>query len=115
METIERLSAADVSACLKAISDPTRLLMMKLMEDKELCVCQFVEMFETSQPAISQHLKRLKQTGLVKEEKRGQWRFYSIDQTSAYAKLIHEVLNNIEDNDPQLMQLKEKEMPVNCC
>lgn len=115
METIEKLSAADVSSCLKAISDPTRLLMMKLMEDKELCVCQFVEMFETSQPAISQHLKKLKQTGLVKEEKRGQWRFYSIDQASVHAKLIHEILRTIDDNDPQLTQLKEKELPVNCC
>lgn len=115
MKTVENLSAAETSSCLKAISDPTRLLMMKLMEDKELCVCQFVEMFETSQPAISQHLKKLKQTGLVKEDRRGQWRFYSIDKTSVHANLVYEILRTIDNNDPQLNRLQEKEMPVNCC
>ncbi|WP_394119919.1 ArsR/SmtB family transcription factor [Planococcus donghaensis] len=115
METLAKQSAADVTACLKAVSDPTRLLMMKLVETNELCVCQFVEMFGMSQPAISQHLRKLKQAGLVKENRRGQWRFYSMNKESMHAPLLEGILSHIEDTDPQVMALRAKEAPVDCC
>lgn len=115
METLVKQAAADVTACLKAVSDPTRLLMMKLVETNELCVCQFVEMFGMSQPAISQHLRKLKQAGIVKENRRGQWRFYSMDETSVHAPLLRDILRHIEDSDPQLVALRAKEAPVDCC
>lgn len=115
MATLNRQTAADVATCLRVISDPTRLLMMKLLENKELCVCQLVDMFGISQPAISQHLRKLKLAGLVKENRRGQWRFYSMDQSSAHAALIHDTLGHIEETDPQLTGLLAKEVPVDCC
>ena len=115
METLAKQSAADVTVCLKAISDPTRLLMMKLVESNELCVCQFVEMFDMSQPAISQHLRKLKHAGLVKENRRGQWRFYSVNPDSVHAPLVQGILNHIDDSDPQLLALRAKETPVDCC
>lgn len=115
METLAKQSAADVTVCLKAVSDPTRLLMMKLVEANELCVCQFVEMFGMSQPAISQHLRKLKQAGLVKENRRGQWRFYSMNHESLHAPLLQNILSHIDDTDPQLQALRAKEAPVDCC
>ena len=115
METLAKTTAADVTACLKAVSDPTRLLMMKLVEANELCVCQFVEMFGMSQPAISQHLRKLKQAGLVKENRKGQWRFYSLNQDSVHAPLLQNILSHIEEADPQLLALRAKEAPVDCC
>ncbi|NOU98116.1 metalloregulator ArsR/SmtB family transcription factor [Paenibacillus sp. LMG 31456] len=46
--------------------------------EKELCVCEIVEVLQTSQPNISQHMRKLKDGGLVKESKRGQWVYYSL-------------------------------------
>ncbi|ANU23294.1 ArsR/SmtB family transcription factor [Planococcus donghaensis] len=114
METLSKQSATDVTALLKAVSDPTRLLMMKLVETNEYCVCQFVEMFGMSQPAISQHLRKLKQAGLLKENRNGQWRFYSMNKESIHATLLLDILSHIEDSDAQLQALRAKEKPVNC-
>ncbi|ANU28506.1 ArsR/SmtB family transcription factor [Planococcus versutus] len=115
MGTVLKQSAADVTTCLKAVSDPTRLMMMKLVETNELCVCQFVEMFDMSQPAISQHLRKLKQAGLVKEKRRGQWRFYSMNKESVHAVLVTDILSCIAESDPHLKNLRAKEVPVDCC
>ncbi|WP_054708166.1 metalloregulator ArsR/SmtB family transcription factor [Bacillus sp. JCM 19041] len=96
MEAV-KLSSAKMAECMKLISDPTRLLMMKLVSKKEYCVCQFVDMFGISQPAVSQHLRKLKQAGLMKEERRGQWRFYSMDHDSLNTSMIQLILAQIDD------------------
>ncbi|HSI66795.1 MAG TPA: metalloregulator ArsR/SmtB family transcription factor [Planococcus sp. (in: firmicutes)] len=115
METLNRQTAADVAHCLRTISDPNRLLMMKLLERKEYCVCQFVVMFGISQPAVSQHLRKLREAGLVKEDRRGQWRYYSLDDASIHAPMTSELLAHISEEDSQLLDLLRKEQPVDCC
>jgi ArsR family transcriptional regulator, arsenate/arsenite/antimonite-responsive transcriptional repressor len=115
METLNRQRAADVALCLRTISDPNRLLMMKLLERKEYCVCQFTVMFGISQPAVSQHLRKLREAGLVKEDRRGQWRYYSLDGSSTHAPMLSGLLAHITEEDPQLMELLRKEQPVDCC
>lgn len=57
---------------LKILGDKTRLTMIKLLETHDYCVCEFVEIFKVSQPAISQHVRKLKSAGLVSETKRSQ-------------------------------------------
>ncbi|MGJ9382596.1 transcriptional regulator [Salipaludibacillus neizhouensis] len=114
MVTSTKQTSREVVECLKVISDPTRLLIMKLVEQKEYCVCQFVDMFAISQPAISQHLRKLKQAGLVKEDRRGQWRYYSIDESSVHSHLVKGILNHIDKEDEQFNLLLSKETPVNC-
>ena len=53
---------------LKLLGDKTRLTMVKMLDEtNDYCVCEFVEIFKMSQPAISQHLRKLKDLGLVKE------------------------------------------------
>lgn len=64
------LEAVKVVQCLKILSDQTRLIIMKLLQKKEYCVCQFVDMFQMSQPAISQHLSKLKKRDLFMKRKR---------------------------------------------
>ncbi|WP_211748590.1 metalloregulator ArsR/SmtB family transcription factor [Paenibacillus sp. Marseille-Q4541] len=63
---------------MKLLGDKTRLLMLLLMQEREWCVCEFVDIFEMSQPAISQHLRKLKSLEIVREERRGQWIYYSL-------------------------------------
>lgn len=56
----------------KALGEPTRLKIIKLLAERELCVCDLEEVMQISQPRISQHLKVLKHAGLVNERKEGQ-------------------------------------------
>lgn len=63
---------------LKLLGDKCRLTILLLLQEKELCVCEIVEILQTSQSNISQHMRKLKDGGLVKESKRGQWVYYRL-------------------------------------
>jgi len=77
---------------LKAISEPTRLKILKFLSIEELCVCDLARIFDVSQPAISQHMRRLKDVGLVNERREAQWVYYSLDRQhlNAYLEMWEE-------------------------
>jgi ArsR family transcriptional regulator len=62
----------------KALGDDTRLRMLSLLSQHELCVCQLCFTLGISQPNASKHLKCLRYTGLISCRKRSQWCFYRI-------------------------------------
>lgn len=64
----------------KALGEPTRLKIIKLLAERELCVCDLEEVMQISQPRISQHLKVLKHAGLVNERKEGQRTICSLNR-----------------------------------
>lgn len=66
-----------LSDFLKLLGDTTRLTIFAMLKEKELCVCEIVESLQTSQPNVSQHIRKLKDGGLVKETKKGRWVYYS--------------------------------------
>ncbi|MFJ6414392.1 ArsR/SmtB family transcription factor [Terribacillus saccharophilus] len=114
MHLSNKLDVRNTTACLKLLSDPTRLMILKLVQEQAYCVCQFVEMFDTSQPAISQHLRKLKNAGMLHEEKRGQWRFFSINDEFDGKDLVISILDQFDENDPVFQTIKKKECPVDC-
>jgi ArsR family transcriptional regulator len=63
----------------KLLGDKSRLLILALLGEQDLCVCDIVEVVEMSQPGISQHLRKLKAAGLVHETRKGQWVYYSLN------------------------------------
>jgi ArsR family transcriptional regulator len=69
----------DMAEHFKLLGDKTRLTMMALLKERALCVCDIVELLETSQPNASQHLRKLKSAGLVNETRKGQWIYYSLN------------------------------------
>ncbi|MEU0370042.1 metalloregulator ArsR/SmtB family transcription factor [Streptomyces sp. NPDC006283] len=72
-------AAVDLSRMFKALSDPVRLRLLSLIashEGGEACVCDLIGPFDVSQPTISQHLKVLREAGLVGSERRGTWVYY---------------------------------------
>lgn len=69
----------EVAEKLKLLSDKTRLTILSLMKEREWCVCEFVDVLDISQPSVSQHLRKLKAQGIVKEKKQGQWVYYSLN------------------------------------
>ncbi len=69
----------ELEAVFKALGEPTRLKIVKLLSLQELCVCELVAVLDMSQPRVSQHLKALKKAGLIRERKERQRCFYSLD------------------------------------
>ncbi|MBO0992791.1 ArsR/SmtB family transcription factor [Bacillus sp. SD088] len=110
--TIEMEQAAVI---LKLLGDKTRLIMMKILDQHDCCVCEFVEIFKVSQPSISQHLRKLRDLQLVKEERRGQWIFYSMNKSNEYYSFIQEILAKLPRQDHLLKALEEKGTRIACC
>ncbi len=90
---VERLVALG-----RALSDPIRVRMLGMMAEGRsccdlpdlgapvdegspgICVCEFEDYFGMGQSKVSYHVRKLKEAGIVREEKRGKWSFYSLDQ-----------------------------------
>ncbi|SHG60315.1 ArsR/SmtB family transcription factor [Ornithinibacillus halophilus] len=100
---------------LKLLGDKTRLTMMKILDNHDCCVCEFVEIFQVSQPSISQHLRKLRDIDLVKEERRGQWIFYSINKTHEFYPFIEQILSQLPSQDDKLNKLEEQGSRITCC
>jgi ArsR family transcriptional regulator len=66
------------SRFFKALADETRLRMLKLLEVRELCVCEVMVALDLTQPTASHHLGLMETAGLVKGRKEGKWVFYRI-------------------------------------
>jgi ArsR family transcriptional regulator, arsenate/arsenite/antimonite-responsive transcriptional repressor len=109
------LKIEKVATILKLLGDKTRLTMVKLLEKNDFCVCEFVEVFEISQPAISQHIRKLKDAGIVKETRRGQWVFYSLIKDHDMYPLIQHILQHLPEQDDKLKELEEKGLRISCC
>jgi len=62
----------------QALGDRTRLRLLSLMSDGEVCVCFFVEVLDEPQPKISRHLAYLRSAGLVSARREGKWANYTI-------------------------------------
>ena len=79
----------DKNKALAAVSDATRLKMLCLLVGCEKCACVLPKRVGTSQPAVSQHLKVLREAGLVRMRKDGKMRIYSL--TAKGEKILADV------------------------
>ncbi|MDA8100974.1 MAG: metalloregulator ArsR/SmtB family transcription factor [Nitrospiraceae bacterium] len=64
----------------KAIADRTRIRMLKLLENGELCVCEIISVLKLGQSTASKHLGILKRAGLVESRKNGTWAYYRLPE-----------------------------------
>jgi len=95
---------------LKALSDETRLRILNLLYEKELCVCDVMETLQISQAKASRHLIYLKNAGLVKDRKHAQWAYYALtrdDRLLFIDHLVHDNLRNIEPYKKDLENLSD--------
>src|ERR1700736_1866595 len=67
-----------IDLLFRALADRTRLRLLNLIADKEICVCYFVEILRISQPKISRHLAYLRRTGMVAARREGKWMHYRL-------------------------------------
>jgi len=99
---------------LKLLGDKTRLTIMAILKKRECCVCELLEVFDMSQPAISQHLRKLKDAGLVKEDRRGQWIYYSLNPENELYDFIQEILQHIPDQTENIRKIEETNPALRC-
>lgn len=115
MKTTNLIEIEKAAQILKLLGDKTRLSMMKLLQTNECCVCELVEIYDASQPSISQHLRKLKDIGLVKEKRKGQWIFYSINQTHEHYDFLVRILDSLPNQDEHLIELEKQGLRISCC
>lgn len=72
----------------KALSDETRLRVIKLLEQGELCVCDITAALDLVQPKVSFHLSTLKEAGFIKDRKQGKWIHYSLNDTDLFKRML---------------------------
>lgn len=82
----------------RALADPTRLRLLNLIADREICVCYFVEILRTSQPKISRHLAYLRRAGIVASRREGKWMHYRlvVPKDHALASILRETLSRLK-------------------
>lgn len=73
------MSLRSYETVMKAIADPTRLRILKILQGGEMCVCQIIAVIALSQATISKHLFLLRAAGLIKDRRDKKWIYYSLD------------------------------------
>ncbi len=98
-----------------ALSDQTRLRLLNLIRDEEVCVCFFVEALDESQPKISRHLAYLRKTGLVETRRDGKWMHYklSMPEDEHLRNIVDTTLNRLAESDQ--MQDDYEKLVTACC
>lgn len=99
----------------KALADRTRLRLLNLMRDSEVCVCLFAEALGTNNPKISRHLSYLKRTSLVKGRREGKWMHYQINKphNQKAAEVFAATLEMLK-GDPEMQSDREKLAELAC-
>jgi ArsR family transcriptional regulator len=92
---------------MKAVSDPTRVKMLKILERRTMCVCELQTALGTAQSTTSKHLKILEDAGLVASFKDGLWVNYTLadGSDSAYAASLLGNLRHWLNEEPDISRL----------
>src|SRR2546422_1544383 len=103
----------DIETLFKALADRTRLRLISLIGDSEVCVCFLVEILKTSQPKVSRHLAYLRRAGIVAARREGKWMHYSLaaPPDEHAARIFREVRVSLSEH-PELQRDREKLMRV---
>lgn len=98
-----------------ALADRTRLRLINLMRDGEVCVCFFAETLGTNNPKISRHLSYLKRASLVSGRRDGKWMHYRLNEpNNKQAAEVFSATMRMLNNDPQMKADRERLVDV-CC
>jgi ArsR family transcriptional regulator len=99
----------------RALGDPTRLRLLNLMAEQEVCVCYFTEVIGAPQPKISRHLAYLRKAGIVAARREGKWMHYRLAAPSN--PQVASVLKSVIAALKQEKQLQRDHQRLNraCC
>lgn len=94
---------------MKALSDPNRVRVVKLLQGEELCVCEIQEVLGLAQSTVSKHMKIMEDAGLVEKKRQGTWMIYSLadGSESVFAKKMLTELSDWLDDDSELVRMRK--------
>lgn len=106
----EGFGVKDFVRVMKALSEPNRVKILKLLQRRTLCVCEIQEALGLAQPSVSKHLKILENADLVRFEKDGLWVNYSLSDggSTPYAATLLGNLRHWLEGDPEILPLVER-------
>ena len=92
-----RSPTPSLAVLFRTLADPTRLRLLNLIADREICVCYLVEILRMSQPKVSRHLAYLRRAGLVAWRRDGKWMHYRLaaPKDEIAANLLRETLRHL--------------------
>ena len=105
----------NIENLFKALADRTRIRLISLIGDSEVCVCFLVAILKSSQPKISRHLAYMRRAGIVAARREGKWMHYRLTEPpdEHAARIFREVRASLAAH-PELQRDREKLMQV-CC
>ena len=105
MQLLTKEKISRVDKLFRAFSDRTRLRILHLLVDGELCVCDLVTVLHVPQPKVSRHLSYLRRSGLVQVRKDGLWCYYKLApaKNTVHTKLL-ECLSVCFQNVPEIQK-----------
>ena len=100
----------DFVKVMKALSDPNRVKIIKMLQHKKMCVCEMQAALQIAQPTVSKHMKMLEDVGLVTFRKDGVWVNYQLADggSSPYVASILGNLRHWLENDSEIAEIVEK-------
>lgn len=104
------MAMRDFAKLFKALSDETRIRILKVLLERECCVCEVMQALDISQSRASRNLGMLEDAGFVKSRRDGLWIVYSIDEQrmNSYAAPLIELLRGSLVNEEIILQDKER-------
>jgi ArsR family transcriptional regulator len=104
-----------IDLLFRALADPTRLRLLNLIADREICVCYFVEILGISQPKISRHLAYLRRAGIVAARRQGRWMHYRliVPQDTVASSILKETLKHLRERPD--MRRDFAQLGTACC
>jgi ArsR family transcriptional regulator len=96
---------------MKAVADNVRVKILKMLQYRELCVCEMRTLLGISQPAVSRHLRLLEDADLVRSQKDGMWNNFRLaaeQECNPYSRMVLESLRTWLEDEPQIMELRKR-------
>ena len=105
----------DLELFFSALADKTRLRLLNLLRDGEVCVCFFAGTLDTNNPKISRHLAYLKRASLVTARRDGKWMHYTLQTpTDPKAREVFDATMKMLEDDANMKKDRER-LVAFCC
>ncbi|AOM84172.1 ArsR/SmtB family transcription factor [Salisediminibacterium beveridgei] len=102
------------TSLFQQISDKTRLKILLYLHEEELCVCNLMDLLQVSQPSVSQHLRKLRDAGIIQVRKQGQWKYYRMNMDFPQYSVLLKLINDMPSLKGEIERLKQDERRITC-
>jgi ArsR family transcriptional regulator len=96
---------------MKAVADASRVKILKMLQHRELCVCEMQTLLGISQPAVSRHLRLLEDADLVRSQKDGMWNNFRLatkEECNPYSWVTLKNVRSWLEDEPQIRELRKR-------